>query len=88
MNLFKTWLAAVLLGSLAVCVMGENLFAQTWQPVRPAEDETAPPNDWQQRVLKRRSSNSNSCSGNLGNRRIIRRHEPAPSIRPSREIRW
>ena len=53
MNLSKTWLAAVLLGSLAVCALGENLFAQTWQPARPADDGAAPANDWEQRVLKR-----------------------------------
>jgi hypothetical protein len=53
MNLFKTRLAAFLLGSLAVGALGGNAFAQTWQPVRPADDAAAPANDWEQRVLKR-----------------------------------
>jgi hypothetical protein len=33
--------------------MGENVFAQTWQPVRLENDETSPPSEWQQRVLRR-----------------------------------
>ncbi len=53
MSPLKTWFAALLLGSAAVSAMGENVFAQTWQPVRPPDDGTAPVNDWQQRVLKR-----------------------------------
>jgi hypothetical protein len=53
MNLSKTWLAAILLSSVVVSAVGEGGFAQTWQPARPADDETPPPNDWQQRVLKR-----------------------------------
>ncbi len=53
MNPFKTWFAAIFLSSVTVSAMDENLFAQTWQPVRPADGETTPPaNDWQQRVLK------------------------------------
>ncbi len=53
MNLPKTWFVAILLNSVMAIAMGENLFAQAWQPVRPVDDATNPPNDWQERVLKR-----------------------------------
>jgi hypothetical protein len=53
MYLAKTWLTAMLLCSVAVSAMRENLFAQTWQPVRPVDSANSPPNDWQQREPSR-----------------------------------
>ena len=54
MNLLKSCCAALVLSSVALSAMGENVFAQTWQPVRPENDDTSPPSEWQQRVLRRR----------------------------------
>ncbi len=50
----KTWFAGMLLGSVALGVMCDNLFAQAWQPKwtsdnGPSSEASA---DWQQRVLK------------------------------------
>ena len=69
MYLAKTWLTAMLLCSVAVSAMRENLFAQTWQPVRPVDNANSPPNDWQQRAPSRRSKRNGSRRSSRSTRR-------------------